>query len=84
VIKDDVVTSIIEFHFDGSLPRESIASFRTLIPKRDIPQGLGDFKPMPLIRCFYKFIAKILAKRLKKVISGIVDESWVREICLMG
>jgi len=38
------------------------------------PQALNDFRPISLIGCVYKIVAKILANRLKKVLPDVIDE----------
>ncbi|GJX47850.1 transposon TX1 [Tanacetum coccineum] len=50
------------------------ASFITIIPKVADPIGLGDFRPISLIGCYYKIIAKILSKRVKRVVGNVVAE----------
>nr|GEX57649.1 hypothetical protein [Tanacetum cinerariifolium] len=51
------------------------ASFITLIPKVTDPVGLNDYRPISLIGCSYKVIAKVLANRLKVVIPKIISNS---------
>ncbi|GJS61197.1 cysteine-rich receptor-like protein kinase [Tanacetum coccineum] len=50
------------------------SSFITLIPKTDDPLVIDDFRPISLIGCQYKIIAKILANRLALVIPSVVGE----------
>ncbi|GJZ25644.1 putative RNA-directed DNA polymerase [Tanacetum coccineum] len=38
------------------------------------PISLGDFRPISLIGCYYKILAKILAERVKKVIGEVVGD----------
>ena len=38
------------------------------------PQNLNQYRPMSLIGCIYKIVAKVLARRLKKVLPKIIDE----------
>nr|KAJ0191815.1 hypothetical protein LSAT_V11C800411530 [Lactuca sativa] len=38
------------------------------------PLSLSDYRLIGLIGCVYKIIAKVLASRLKKVISYVIDE----------
>ena len=38
------------------------------------PQALGEYRPVSLIGCMYKIVAKILANRLKKIMPCIIDE----------
>nr|GEY09661.1 transposon TX1 [Tanacetum cinerariifolium] len=49
-------------------------SFVTIIPKVTNPIGLGDFRPISLIGCYYKIIAKVLAERIKKVVGKVVGD----------
>jgi len=63
-----------EFHTNGVLPRGSNSSFITLIPKVENPQGLGKFRPISLVGCMYKIVAKVLTNRLKKVLPRVIDK----------
>jgi len=47
--------------------------FIALIHKVSDPLGLSDYKPISLIGYVYKIVSKLLAKRLKKVMSSIID-----------
>jgi len=40
------------------------ASFMCLIPKIINPHKLEHYRPISLVRCMYKIVAKIIAKRL--------------------
>ncbi|KEH37382.1 hypothetical protein MTR_2g438270 [Medicago truncatula] len=51
-------------------------TFIALIHKVENPQGLVDFRPILLIGCLYKVLAKVLANRLRKVIGSVIYESW--------
>lgn len=46
----------------------------TLVPKKDESSELTHFRPISL-GCVYKLIAKVLAERLKVVLSEIIGES---------
>jgi len=74
VIKPDVLRFLDEFHANGIFPRGGNASFIVLIPKVKNPQALDEYRPISLIGCMYKIVAKILANRLKKIMSCIIDE----------
>lgn len=73
VLKDDILGFFNEFHISAVMPKAFTASFLALIPKKDHPQGLKDFRPICLIESIYKILAKVLAKRLKKVLGGIIS-----------
>lgn len=44
------------------------STFTVSIPKVDNPQIFCDFRPISLLGCMYKGLAKLLADRLHKVI----------------
>lgn len=58
LLKGDIVAMMHDFHSCGKLPRGVNASFIALIRKVDNPQGLGEYRPISLIGCIYKIIAK--------------------------
>lgn len=63
-----------EFHDNGKPVRGSNSSFIDLIPKKENPVKVGDFRPISLIGCFYKVLAKVLANRLRKVIHLLIPD----------
>ena len=63
VLKPDISRFLDEFHANGVFPRGSNASFITLIPKLKDPQNLSQYRPISLIGCVYKIVAKLLANR---------------------
>lgn len=74
-VKSDFLGFLEEFHVNGKLVRGSNCSFIVLIPKRENPVKVGDFRPISLIGCLYKVLAKVLANRLRKVIHLLIPES---------
>lgn len=74
VIGGDVISYVKEFEASGVIPKGCNSSFITLIPKSRDPLTLNDFRPISLIGCQYKIIAKILASRLAKVASSVVGD----------
>jgi len=55
-----------EFHRNGRLLKGINNTFIDLIAKVDNPQSLNEFRPIALVGCLYKILAKILANRLRK------------------
>ena len=45
-----------------------------MIPKRQNPITLGDYRPISLVGCVYKLIAKILANRLRGVLENMINK----------
>ena len=62
-----------DFALSGYWPRGSKASFICLVPRSENPQLLGDFRPISLVGCLYKIIAKLLSLKLKKVLRKVID-----------
>ena len=63
-----------DFHERGSFVRCLNSTFLLLIPKKKGGvEDLKDFKPVSLIGRVYKLLAKVLANRLKKVMSKLVN-----------
>ncbi|GLT33525.1 hypothetical protein SLA2020_081070 [Shorea laevis] len=74
-VKEDFVDFFREFHQNSKLVRGLNSSFLALIPKKLSPKELTDFRPISLLRCVYKLLAKVLANRLKMVMSAIISET---------
>lgn len=74
VIKDDVMEMFKELHKSRKCVRTLNSTFVTLIPKKEAKE-FGDFRPISLVGCIYKLIAKVLAKRLSKVLGDITSSS---------
>ncbi|XP_071689201.1 uncharacterized protein [Rutidosis leptorrhynchoides] len=72
IIKTELVDAIMWFWDKEEISRGCNASFVTLIPKKNDPLGLGDFRSISLIGSYYKIISKVLANRLKKVTPTLV------------
>jgi len=66
---------ITEFHRNGRLTKGINATFIALIPKVSSPQRLNDFRPISLVGCMYKVLAKILVNRLRTVIGSVVSDA---------
>lgn len=65
--------AVKQFERSGRIDRGCNASFITLVPKVLDPSTLDNYRPISLIGSLYKIISKILAERLKKVISSVVS-----------
>nr|GEW69823.1 putative ribonuclease H protein At1g65750 family [Tanacetum cinerariifolium] len=47
----------------------------TIIPKVAYSIGLGDFRPISLVGCYYKILAKLLADKVKRVVNKVVGDA---------
>nr|GFC20690.1 RNA-directed DNA polymerase, eukaryota, reverse transcriptase zinc-binding domain protein [Tanacetum cinerariifolium] len=74
-IENDVYEAVTYFFTNGVIPKGCNSSFISLIPKTSGVNMVKDFRPISLIGCMYKIIAKILTNRLVGVIGDIVNEA---------
>ncbi|GKV50356.1 hypothetical protein SLEP1_g57064 [Rubroshorea leprosula] len=73
VIEKDIVDFVQEFSRNGKLVRGLNSSFIVLIPKKDNPIDLKDYRPISLIGSLYKILSKVLANRIKKVLPKVIS-----------
>lgn len=69
IVKDDSMRVLHEFHENGKLVKGSNTSFIVLIG------SIKHFSPISLIGSMFKIITKILAERLKSVMSSLIGDS---------
>ncbi|XP_024640546.1 uncharacterized protein [Medicago truncatula] len=74
-LKDDFMKFLLDFHRNGKLTKGVNSTFIALIPKVASPQKLGDFRPISLVGCMYKVLAKVLANRLRSTLSYVVSDN---------
>ncbi|GJR72598.1 putative RNA-directed DNA polymerase [Tanacetum coccineum] len=74
IIMADLMEAVNWFWKTKEISRGCNSYFVTIIPKVVDPIGLEDFRPISLIGCYYKILAKILAERVKKVVGEVVED----------
>ncbi|MCI69433.1 RNA-directed DNA polymerase (Reverse transcriptase), partial [Trifolium medium] len=73
IIQGEVVTMFNQFYATSTLSWSFSSYFITLIPKIDVPLGIGDFRPISLVESLYKVVAKVLAGRLSTVMDKLIS-----------
>lgn len=69
VLGTDLLRLIEESKRSGRIPGGLKSTFIALIPKADKPSSFDDFRPISLCNYIYKIIAKIIANRIKPILS---------------
>ncbi|KAK9911294.1 hypothetical protein M0R45_035213 [Rubus argutus] len=75
IVGSDVVATCLDF-LNGQGSVEGInETLIALIPKIQDPKKVKEYRPISLCNVIYKLISKVLANRLKKVLTNTVSES---------
>ncbi|KAL6331982.1 hypothetical protein AAG906_020335 [Vitis piasezkii] len=72
-VKEEVMNFFRQFHEIGSFVRSLNATFLVLIPKKGGAEDLKDFRPISLVGGLYKWLAKVLANRMKGVLAKVIS-----------
>ena len=75
MIKDDVMKLFDVFFSSGNFDKRFNKSFIALIPKCALPICLNMNRPISLVGCIYKIVAKVLANCLRRVMEEVVGDN---------
>ena len=75
IIKYDVYRLCNDFYWHQADIKSINSSYITLVPKKDNPKTVNDFRPISLLNSFPKILAKILANRLQRKILQLIHEN---------
>lgn len=75
IVAEDFYRLMAHF-YEGCVDIQSIdSSFITLVPKKNNPEVVNDFRPISLMNISLKLLTKALADRLQGVITKLVNEN---------
>jgi len=69
----DILRVVEDSRQSGRIPASMNSTFIALIPKTDNPTSLDEFRPISLCNCIYKIISKIIARRIKGILSSNIS-----------
>ncbi|XP_074277216.1 uncharacterized protein LOC141600859 [Silene latifolia] len=70
-----VVKTVLGILRGASFPMGTNITYIVLISKKKAPDKMVDFRPISLCNIIYKFVSKVLASRLKRILGDIVSEN---------
>ena len=73
MVKQDLCSMVRDFFDKGSLEPGINETVLVLIPKKDNPNSLKDYRPISLCNVTYKIIYKILVLLLRPILSRITS-----------
>lgn len=74
-VEKEVMEVFEAFYSKNQWSKSLSTTFITLIPKKKDASEVKDFRPISLVGCLYKVLAKTLAIRLKGVMSNVILET---------
>jgi hypothetical protein len=73
IVGEEVCAAALNFFNSGIFDETVNATNIVLIPKKNNPSKVTDFRPISLCNVLYKIVAKVLANRLKVVLPAIIS-----------
>ena len=64
-----------EFYQNDQFVKSLNATFLVLVPKSRTVVDLKDLRPISLVGSLYKILSKVLANRIKRVMSLVISQS---------
>eukprot|EP01018_Ginkgo_biloba_P038193 Gb_37994 [translate_table: standard] len=73
LVEGGLLKVIEESRVHGKVLASFNATFIALIPKVDNPTSFEEYKPISLYNCIYKIVSKVIAKRVKNMLSKSIS-----------
>ena len=74
LIKKDILAVVQESKKSGKVLGSMNSTFIALIPKKQKCEAFEEYRPIFYCNMIYKIIAKILAQRIKPILSKVITE----------
>jgi hypothetical protein len=71
-LRDDVVRAVRNFFDTGQMPAGVNETTIVLLPKKEEPELLKDFRPILLCNVIYKVVSKCLVNRLRPLLQDLI------------
>ncbi|XP_016207070.1 uncharacterized protein LOC107647514 [Arachis ipaensis] len=67
--------AVLWFFQSAQLPTDANVTWVTLVPKVEGAKEVKDFRPISIVGCLYKVISKVLVRRMRSVMPGLVGQT---------
>lgn len=74
-VKHIVIAAILHFFYTKRMLRSLNLAILTLIPKKNAPERLEDYRPISCLGVMYKIFSKLLASRLSAVLLDLIAQN---------
>nr|XP_025627922.1 uncharacterized protein LOC112721056 [Arachis hypogaea] len=75
-ISQKFTAAVMGFFQSAKIPTNANVTWVTLAPKFVGANEIKDFRPISMVGCVYKVISKVLVRRLRTVMPGLVGETY--------
>lgn len=75
IVGPQVVDCVLQTLRIGVMPSGLNDTYICLIPKVNCPQKITDFRPISLCNVIYKLVSKVLANKLKRILSEVISDA---------
>lgn len=75
IISQEFYDLFNSFHTELICVKSINGSYITLIPKKDIPSNVNDYRPISFLNSSVKLLTKLLANKLQKVITNLIHKT---------
>jgi hypothetical protein len=72
VVNVDVMTAVQKFFESGQMPPGVNETTIVLLPQKDDPELLKDFRPISLCNDIYKVVSKCIVNRLRPLLQDLI------------
>ncbi|XP_021991414.1 uncharacterized protein LOC110888182 [Helianthus annuus] len=73
IVGDEVTNAILDFFQNGKLLKQVNHTILALVPKKDTPNSVIDYRPISCCNVLFKCISKIITDRIKGSLEGLVS-----------